>query len=431
MKRARPTRASRALNCFFMCFFPLPNLDIEGPAYRSGLHEFECGYCPECLQKRSSRVSLLCTAESYLHVHNCMITLTYDNYERDSFGRLTGRELPPDRDLHVCVRDIQLFIKRLRKWYSSKSSDPIKYYCGAEYGSHTHRAHYHLILFGVDFFDKVPYKKSKRGNPIYTSSILTRLWSHGICTIDSVNVTGAIAAYCSKYAGKTRDSDTFSLCSHHLGLPYLLSHFNGRSYFIDGREHPVPRSVWESYIMSTYSGTTCSFSPKYVNKTEASLLDGSYYASCYARRRYREIRDTDILYRDYLAYWSNKISPLLQTRPSVFSRIVSLPAKFNAYKSRALQTLALRQNGLPYAPVSGTPASSLHIRYVSSLYLKLFGHLPYCSCHNTANDTKLSHDDFLAIRFGLVKTPLVSPPVFDGFISKNFDNSLDIQLSLW
>lgn len=47
-----------------------------------------------------------------------MITLTYDNYERDNCGKLTGRELPPNRELHVCKSDCQKFIKRLRQYAS-------------------------------------------------------------------------------------------------------------------------------------------------------------------------------------------------------------------------------------------------------------------------------------------------------------------------
>lgn len=58
------------------------------------------------------------------------VTLTYDNDHLPSCG--------------VNKRDVQLFLKRLRKRLDVPN---IRYIACAEYGSNTHRAHYHLLLY--------------------------------------------------------------------------------------------------------------------------------------------------------------------------------------------------------------------------------------------------------------------------------------------
>lgn len=51
----------------------------------------------------------------------------------------------------VWKRDVQLFLKRLRISLERKfKTPPFRYCVFSEYGKDTHRAHYHMILFGVD-----------------------------------------------------------------------------------------------------------------------------------------------------------------------------------------------------------------------------------------------------------------------------------------
>lgn len=51
----------------------------------------------------------------------------------------------------VCKRDVQLFLKRLRITLERKfKTPPFRYCLFSEYGKTTHRAHYHMILFGLD-----------------------------------------------------------------------------------------------------------------------------------------------------------------------------------------------------------------------------------------------------------------------------------------
>lgn len=403
-----------------MCLFPRAIMDSSSPAFLAGLKYFECGGCPECLSKRSSRHVLTSVFEAKKHVHNCMVTLTYDRYIRDNCGRIIGEE-EPNRDLHVCKRDIQLFIKRLRK----KFGPGIRYRVSAEYGKRTHRAHYHVLLFGVQFPDVVRYKRSKRGNWIYHSHLLSKLWCHGICTVDCLHVEGKLARYCSKYASKDArgDSDTFMLQSHHLGLEALLEAFNGRSYIVEGREYPIPRNVWERVISDRYKDLPYVFSYKYVNHPDWTLVGrpnhvchGSidfedmessldYSIACSSdvlhpflisrelRRRYRLIRDCDPQYQAYLKYWKRKSWKFEEFKFDELSRILALPDdKYYIYKQRALAAYHKRLRCEPYdIPRSNARWNTGYLKYGHFARLAFVPnrvvHLPYPSCHNTANDT--------------------------------------------
>lgn len=62
------------------------------------------------------------------------------------------------------------------------------------------RPHYHALLFGYDFPDKVAFKKSADGSAIFTSETLSRLWPSGFCTTGAV--TFESAAYVARYIVK-------------------------------------------------------------------------------------------------------------------------------------------------------------------------------------------------------------------------------------
>lgn len=61
-----------------------------------------CGQCIGCRLERSRQWAFRCVNEASLYKDNCFLTLTYDD-----------AHLPPGGSL--CLRDFQLFMKRLRK----------------------------------------------------------------------------------------------------------------------------------------------------------------------------------------------------------------------------------------------------------------------------------------------------------------------------
>lgn len=385
-----------------MCFFPFKNTNIKSTAYKKGVIEFKCGCCPECLSDKSKYWALRCSAEAQTNLA-CMITLTYDDYKLDKYGRKTCEEKPVDNSLHVDKRDCQLFIKRLRKHFPGNE---IKYLLTAEYGKRTHRAHYHAILFGVDFKDKIKYKRSKRGNLIYKSPTLEKIWGHGICTIDAVNVTGAVARYCTKYCAKdSRCDDTFMLFSHGIGDKWLLDNFNGISYMIDGREYTIPRGLWIKYLEDKWKNNVVfqyQVSGYHRYKSLKWLLeklgDLGYQAyDFYTRKRklFQAWLDRDKLRQNYLSYWRKKIELFNLTKKPVLDRVRALPNdKYFAYKQKALACLVKRSQLVDnYSTCYEYDNLELPPRYMSQTrklraeekLRRKFAHL--APCHKCANDT--------------------------------------------
>lgn len=157
-----------------------------------------------------------CIHERQMHKHSSYITLTYND-----------QHLPQNHALRH--RDYQLFMKRLRKalgrragkrsatrekWgailhgsYGASPHTPAKiaFYMAGEYGELTGRPHYHAILFGIDFADRVILKHTPSGARIYESQTLQRLWPHGFSSVG--DVTFESAAYVARYVMKKRTGD--------------------------------------------------------------------------------------------------------------------------------------------------------------------------------------------------------------------------------
>lgn len=142
-----------------------------------------CGQCIGCRLDKSKEWALRCVHEASLHTYNSFLTLTYSE-----------ENVPEDGSL--CKPDYQRFLKRLRKTYPQEH---IKYFLCGEYGAEMLRPHFHCLLFNHDFLDKQEWSISK-GNVIYRSNELEKLWPHGYSWIG--DVTWQSAAYVARYVLK-------------------------------------------------------------------------------------------------------------------------------------------------------------------------------------------------------------------------------------
>lgn len=141
-----------------------------------------CGQCVGCRLERSRQWAIRCMHEAQLYEHNSFVTLTYS----DEFLPFAGS---------LCLRDFQLFMKRLR----FKFGAGIRFYHCGEYGEQTSRPHYHAILFNLEFPDK-KFLCERNGFPVWTSDILSELWGNGLTEIGTV--TFESAAYVARYIMK-------------------------------------------------------------------------------------------------------------------------------------------------------------------------------------------------------------------------------------
>lgn len=156
--------------------------------------DLPCGQCIECRLKQSREWANRLVMESKTSKSALFLTLTYDD------------DHLPHSDLGfptLCKEDLRKFNKDLTKWLSRKFDlpSPRHFECG-EYGSLTGRPHYHSIHFNLDpnILDLKPYKTNFRGDPFFTSVILTKIWGKGFVVVG--NFSWDTAAYVARYVTK-------------------------------------------------------------------------------------------------------------------------------------------------------------------------------------------------------------------------------------
>lgn len=161
-----------------------------------------CGKCYECKARRVSGWSFRLMQEDMVSCSSIFLTLTYANPPMTKNGFMS-----------LCKRDVQLFMKRLRKLHPKKAR--IRYYACGEYGTNFERPHYHLILFNAD------------------PELIQKAWSIDGVEIGTIYIgetTNASVGYTLKYMSKpgkvpkhSRDDreKEFSLMSKKMGMSYL------------------------------------------------------------------------------------------------------------------------------------------------------------------------------------------------------------------
>ena len=154
--------------------------------YREPHAAVPCGQCLGCRLDWAADWALRCEKEAKLWAANSFVTLTYSDEELPigSTSRST-----------VSKREFQLFMKRLR----FELGEGIRFFASGEYGEKNDRAHYHALLFNCSFPDRMPWRLS-RGNQLYRSATLERLWPFGFSTIGEVNYQ--TANYVARYVVK-------------------------------------------------------------------------------------------------------------------------------------------------------------------------------------------------------------------------------------
>lgn len=132
-----------------------------------------CGKCVGCRMEYSRQWANRCMLELEYHETAYFVTLTYDDFHVPPSFYPDPETGEAQSSMTLCPRDVQLFLKRLRKYFTGST---IRFFMCGEYGPTTWRPHYHLILFGLPLMDMV-YKGTRRGNNYYSSRVLERAWS--------------------------------------------------------------------------------------------------------------------------------------------------------------------------------------------------------------------------------------------------------------
>lgn len=204
-------------------------------------HTVPCGKCAFCLMSKRSQWMFRIHFEMKNQMNpGYFVTLTYQEkyVKRVADGRLSLR-----------FRDVQLFLKKLRK-----AKYECKYVCVGEYGGQTKRPHYHMLLWS-----NCPPQK------------LSTFWTtrHGfpLGEIHLGRITMASAMYTLKYIIQPKQKQVDGLektraqFSKGLGLSYLSSavyYYHTADYDnpvmtsrIDGKQVAIPR-YYKTKIFDRY-----------------------------------------------------------------------------------------------------------------------------------------------------------------------------------
>lgn len=182
------------------CLHPIP-VEVEKKNGRKVKILAPCGRCESCLVNRKANWSFRLFHEMASADSAYFITLTYSD------NCLLYNGVTPT----VSKKHVQKFLKRLRKRvYPFK----IRYFAVSEYGSYTHRPHYHIILFNFpNQFNVLEYLETCWGKGFVTVSPLNEQRINYTCkyTLNSLNDDDEFFRY--------RDRN-FLLCSKGIGRCY-------------------------------------------------------------------------------------------------------------------------------------------------------------------------------------------------------------------
>lgn len=198
--------------------------------------------CTKCMPCRFNRRRLWThrmMLETMKHSECCFLTLTYDDDHLPSGGTLVPR-------------DVQLFLKRLRK---AVAPLVIRYFFVGEYGDKTQRPHYHAAIFGIGTgFTK----------------LVEKAWGLGHCMLGDLNLHSAqyIAGYTVKKMTAKDDkrlngrhpefarmslrpgigalavADIFKALQNEYGVKYLIDTGDvPRSLKVGGKNMPLGRYI--------------------------------------------------------------------------------------------------------------------------------------------------------------------------------------------
>lgn len=239
--------------------------------------QLPCGQCLECRLDYARQWAIRCVHEAKMHEKNSFITLTYSD-EHLSSPKLV-------------YSDFQNFMKRLRK----TQNDPIGVFVTGEYGEKNKRPHWHACLFNWRPNDGVPKYSNGRGDQIYESPTLSRIWGNGIA--DYGQVTFLSAGYVARYAakklvhGKDQDHDYQPISKksskHAIGKKWLEAFwpdvFSRGKMVLRDSESTIPR-YYEKWLKQ-HHGDAWLY---YVTHVKSSIIRRAQQKSEDENRRYFE-----------------------------------------------------------------------------------------------------------------------------------------------
>lgn len=172
-----------------------------------------------------------------MHRSSVFVTLTYGPAHLPRLGTLVKR-------------DLQLFMKRLRKVRPAG----LRFFACGEYGDSFERPHYHVLLLNTCFIGrKVPAGTSDAGQEMFSCEELDGLWPLGRAVFQDVDAPAIsyVTRYTLKKVGCPQDvyaprAPEFQLMSRRpgLGVSWFIQYgqdaYRHDNCIVNGKETPLP-----------------------------------------------------------------------------------------------------------------------------------------------------------------------------------------------
>ncbi len=190
-------RKAKDMPCYHPTEVGIRRKSLYAGRYESSQQVVPCGSCVGCRAEQSRQWAVRMMHESRMHESNLFVTLTY-----------ADRELP--HNAQIVPNHLSRFIKDLRQTQERR----ISYFGCGEYGERTQRPHYHALLFGIDFLDRVSSDDPDRPN-VWRSKTMEDIWGRGRTEIGTV--TMGSASYVSGYIQKKQSAKLRTRCNPSTG----------------------------------------------------------------------------------------------------------------------------------------------------------------------------------------------------------------------
>lgn len=233
---------------------------IRSDGYVTQLYDVPCGKCPNCLIARRYDRATRIMLEASCYEENVFITLTLNDEHvgyNDLADNLFTQFKKDFRRVYGEAQYCPLNRKHWKKNVRSYTHKKFKFIETGEYGEKNGRKHYHGIIFNHSFKDMYfTGFYSDKGNPIYSSYELEKLWGKG--TVQCEKITFDLALYVGKYITDGWDDDyspntetgllrkkAYSTSSHGIGLTWLNKYWRSMlgagCIDLGDRTCPIPR----------------------------------------------------------------------------------------------------------------------------------------------------------------------------------------------
>nr|QJB21115.1 MAG: replication initiator protein [Microvirus sp.] len=229
--------------------------------YVTQIFDVPCNDCLDCRIARRYERATRIMLEASCFEKNCFVTLTYSDQHLGYNDLAENHFTQFQKDIRRVYGQAEYCPINRKNWKKKTRSythKNFKFIQTGEYGEGLGRKHYHGIIFNHTFSDMYfTGFYSDKGNPIYSSFELEKLWGRGNVQVEAL--TFDLALYVGKYITDGWDDDEnvlnldtglirkkqYSRSSHGIGLTWLKKYWKGLlgkglvSLF--DRNCPIPR----------------------------------------------------------------------------------------------------------------------------------------------------------------------------------------------